>query len=66
MRILLGERLEDANMTYEKLAKDSGVSKSTIQRMAAGKNKKNAIEHMELIAKAMDIKISDLYESEYK
>ena len=53
-------------MTYEKLAKDSGVSKSTIQRMATGQNKKNAIEHMELIAKAMDIRISDLYESEYK
>lgn len=65
MRILLGEIMLEKDITYPELARLSGVSSSTLHRMANGQ-KTNSIEHLEQIAKALNMRISDLYESDWK
>ena len=54
MKILLGEVMIEKDITYQEL-----------HRMACGRNY-TPIEYLERIAKALDIRISDLYESEWK
>lgn len=65
MKILLDKIMEDNMMTYSRLEKLSGISKSTLHRIA-NQRTSPTMNHMERIAKAMDIHISDLYDSEYK
>ena len=65
MKILLGEIMFEKNITYPELERLSGVSRSTLHRMANGQ-KTNSIEHLEQIAKALNMRISDLYESDWK
>lgn len=43
----------------------TGISKSTLNNIENGKTSPT-LHQLELIAKALNIKISDLYESEYK
>lgn len=65
MKILLGEVMIDKDITYQELENRSGISKATLHRMACGRNY-TPIEYLERIAKALDMRISDLYESEWK
>lgn len=65
MKILLLNKRKDRKITLEKLARDSGISKSTIQRIETGAVSPT-MEHMEKLAKAMGAKITELFESEYK
>lgn len=47
------------------LAELTGISKSTLNNIENGKVSPT-IHQLELIAKALDVRINDLYESEYK
>ena len=65
MKILLGEAMQKKDITYEQLAALTGVSKSTLHRIA---NKKTSptLDVIEKIAKGLEMGIVDLFESEYK
>ena len=65
MKILLGDARADRELTLEKLANISGISKSTLQRIEIGAVSPT-MDTMEKLAKAMHMKITDLFESEYK
>ena len=65
MKILLGNARADREITLEKLASISGISKSTLQRIEIGAVSPT-MDTMEKLAKAMHMKITDLFESEYK
>ncbi|MBU5331449.1 helix-turn-helix domain-containing protein [Anaerocolumna aminovalerica] len=53
------------NLTLEDMEILTGISKSTLNNIENGKVSPT-MHQMERIAKALDMKISDLYESEYK
>lgn len=53
------------NITLKKLSTMTGISKSTLNNIENGKTSPT-LDQLERIAKALDIKIQDLYESEYK
>lgn len=55
----------DNNMTLVELAELTGLSKSTLNNIENGKTSPTLYE-LELIAKALDTKITELFESEYK
>lgn len=65
MKIMLWEIRTDKKMTLEKLAEISGVSKSTLQRIES-EEVSPTMSTMEKLAKSLDVRISDLFESEYK
>ena len=65
MEILLWQARTNKGWTLERLAEKSGVSKSTLQRIETGETSPT-MDVMEKIAKALNVRISDLYESEYK
>ena len=65
MKILVWDARKDRNITLEKLAKNSRISKSTIHRIETGVVSPT-MDHMEKLAKAMGMKITELFESEYK
>ena len=65
MKILLGNARADRELTLEKLASISGISKSTLQRIEI-RAVSPTMDTMEKLAKAMHMKITDLFESEYK
>lgn len=65
MEILLWQARTNKGWGLEQLAEKSGVSKSTLQRIENGETSPT-MDVMEKIAKALNVKISDLYESEYK
>lgn len=65
MEILLWLARTNKGWTLERLAEKSGVSKSTLQRIETGETSPT-MDVMEKIAKALNVRISDLYESEYK
>lgn len=65
MKILILKLRTDKNITLEKLANASGISKSTLQRMETGAVSPT-MDKMEKLAEAMGVKITDLFESEYK
>lgn len=52
-------------MSLRKLAAETGISKSAIHKMETGKEMPNLM-HIELIAKALSVPMSSLYDSEYK
>lgn len=52
-------------MSLRKLAAKTGISKSALHRMENGNEVPN-MRHMELIAKALNVTISSLYDSLYK
>lgn len=65
MEILLWQARQDKRWTLERLERESGVSKSTLQRIESGETSPT-LDSMEKIAKALNTSISSLYESEYK
>lgn len=65
MKILLWDIRTKKNITLEKLASASGISKSTIQRIESGAISPT-MNTMEKLAKGLDMKITDLFESDYK
>lgn len=66
MKILVWDARKNRNLTLEKLAKNSRISKSTKQRIETGVVSPTMDDHMEKLAKAMGMKITELFESEYK
>ena len=65
MQIRLWEMRTAKGFTLMQLAKKSGIGKSTLNNIENGKVSPTLFQ-LELIAIAMNVKISDLFESEYK
>ena len=65
MRILLGEIRYDKNLTLIQLAAMSGISKSTLNNIENEKMSPT-LKQLEAIARALGVRITDLFESEYK
>ncbi|WP_330657290.1 helix-turn-helix transcriptional regulator [Anaerocolumna aminovalerica] len=65
MKIRTWEARNMHNLTLEDMEILTGISKSTLNNIENGKVSPT-MHQMERIAKALDMKISDLYESEYK
>ena len=65
MEILLWQARQDKGWTLERLERESGVSKSTLQGIESGETSPT-LDSMEKIARALNTSISSLYESEYK
>lgn len=65
MKILLWDVRKAKKITLIELAKSSGVSKSTIQRIEKERISPT-MDTMEKLAKSLDVKITELFESDYK
>ena len=65
MKILLLEVRQNKNITLSDLAKKAGIGKTTINNIERGKVSPT-LKEMEAIAKALEMRITDLFESEYK
>lgn len=65
MDILTWQARNDKNVTLVKLSGLTGISKSTLNNIENGRVSPT-IKQLETIAKALGVKISDLYESQYK
>ena len=65
MKILLWEIRNRYNISLNKLSRQTGISKSTLQRIETGATSPT-LDKLELIAKTMKIKITDLFDSDYK
>lgn len=65
MEILTWQARNDKNVTLVKLSGLTGISKSTLNNIENGRVSPT-IKQLETIAKALGVKISDLYESQYK
>ena len=65
MEILTWQARNDKNVTLVKLSGLTGIGKSTLNTIENGRVSPT-IKQLETIAKALGVKISDLYESQYK
>lgn len=65
MKILTWQARKDKKVTLVELAKMTGISKSTLNNIENMKVSPTMAE-MEAIAKALNVKIGELYDSEYK
>ena len=65
MEILTWQARSSKNVTLVKLSGLTGISKSTLNNIENGRVSPT-IKQLETIAKALGVKISDLYESQYK
>ena len=65
MKILVGEILFKRNISYAKLAMMTGIPKSTIADICNGRSMPR-INTLEIIAKVLKLRITDLFDSEYK
>ncbi len=65
MRILVWEARHDKKLTLKQLSALSGVSKTTLNDIENGKLSPT-LNQLEAIARAMNLRITDLFESEYK
>ncbi len=65
MEILLWNIRTQKGYTLKQLEKLSGVSKSTIDNIENGITSPTLFQ-LELLAKALDVKITDLFDSKYK
>ena len=65
MIIKIFEKRKEKGFTLEKLSKKTNISTSALNNYENGLRSIN-INQLELIAKALGCRISDLYESEYK
>jgi len=65
MQIRLWEMRTSKGFTLVQLAAKSGIGKSTLNNIENGKVSPTLFQ-LEMIAIALDIKITDLFESEYK
>lgn len=66
MRLLLNEVRSMRNISLRELEIMTGISKSTLCRYEAVGNVNADIEKLERIAKALGVRINDLFDSEYK
>ena len=65
MKILLSEIMYNRNISVRQLSIMSGISKSTINNIMNGKYSPT-MDNMELLAKALKMRITDLFESDFK
>lgn len=65
MQIRLWEMRTSKGLTLMQLAKKSGIGKSTLNNIENGKVSPTLFQ-LEMIAIAMNVKITDLFDSEYK
>lgn len=65
MKILLNKLRREKGITLEELAVQSGISKSTLNRIE-NEITFPTMNQMEKLAIALGVKISDLYDSKYK
>ncbi|MCI8582347.1 MAG: helix-turn-helix transcriptional regulator [Dorea sp.] len=65
MKILLDKIMYDKQLSVRQVSVLTGVSKSTISRIINGKTSPTA-DTLELLAKGLNIRISDLIESDFK
>lgn len=65
MKILLNNVRYEKNLTLEALAALSDVSKSTLHNIETRKTSPT-VDQLEKIAKALNCRITDLFESDYK
>ena len=65
MKILLGDIMYRKNISVRQLSLMTGIPKSTISNIINARYSPT-LENLEKIAIALEVKISDLYESEYK
>lgn len=65
MEILTWQARSSKNVTLVKLSGLTGISKSTLNNIENGRVSPT-IKQLETIAKALGVRISDLYESQYK
>ena len=65
MKILLGDIMYERNLTARQVEIMTGVSKSTVSRIANNQIVPR-LDTLEELAKGLCIKISDLYESDFQ
>lgn len=65
MKILLQQVRYDKNLSLRQLEIRTGMPRSTLNDFENGHSIPR-MDHMELLAKALRVRISDLYESDYK
>ncbi len=65
MRILLNQVRQKKKITLTKLEKQTGISKSALNNFENDKTSPTMI-HMEKLAKALEVRIVDLFDSKYK
>lgn len=65
MKILTWQARKDKKVTLVELAKMTGISKSTLNNIENMKVSPTMAE-MEAIAKALNVRIEELYDSKYK
>lgn len=65
MKILLGDIMYERNLTARQVEIMTGVSKSTVSRIANNQIIPR-LDTLEELAKGLHIKISDLYESDFQ
>lgn len=65
MEVLLWERRNEKELSDRALAKLSGLGKSTINNIETGKTSPT-LKQLKAIAVALDCKITDLFDDEYK
>lgn len=65
MEILTWQARTRKNLTLKQLSAMTGLSKTTLNDIENGKVSPT-LRELELIAKVVEVKMSDLYESEYK
>lgn len=65
MEILTWQARTDRNLTLKQLEALTGISKSTLNTIENGITSPT-LRQLEAIAAALDVKITDLFDSEYK
>lgn len=65
MKILTWQARNNKKVTLVKLSKMTGISKSTLNNIENEKVSPTIVE-LEAIAKALNMKITDLFDSDYK
>lgn len=65
MKILIGEILYKRNISYKQLSIMTGIPKSSISDICNGISIPR-LDTLETIAKALNVRISDLFESDFK
>lgn len=65
MKMLLDKIMYDKNLSIRQLSIMTGIPKSTINDIVTGRTMPR-IDTLETIAKGLKVRISDLYESDYK
>lgn len=65
IRILTWQARSEKGLTLKQLEAMTGIGKTTLNNIENGLVSP-ALQHMEDIARALNVRISDLYDSEYK